>query len=42
MVVRSAVTGPNSNPFFIYTNTPKYHGADKHDTAPSHFKLTLD
>jgi len=22
-------------------STPKYHAADKHDTPPSHFKLTL-
>jgi len=22
-------------------NTPKYHAADKHDTPPSHIKLTL-
>jgi len=36
VVVRSAVTG-----LFISDSTPKYHVADKHDTIPSHFKLTL-
>jgi len=25
----------------LVASTPKYHTADKHDTPPSHFKLTL-
>jgi len=40
VVVRSAVTGPDSNRG-LSASTPKYHAADKHDTPPSHFKLTL-
>jgi len=28
-------------PGFQCANTPKYHAADKHDTPPSHIKLTL-
>jgi len=28
-------------PGFKDASTPKYHAADKHDTPPSHFKLTL-
>jgi len=41
VVVRSSVTSPDSSRFFYWTSTPKYHDADKHDTPPSHFKLTL-
>jgi len=37
VVVRSAVIGPDSNRIL----KPKYHAADKHDTLPSHIKLTL-
>jgi len=33
VVIRTGITGPDG--------TPKYHAADKHDTPPSHFKLTL-
>jgi len=40
MVVRSAITGPASNRV-LCTSTPKYNAADKHDTPPSHIKLTL-
>jgi len=39
MVVRSAVTGPDYSS--QVASTPKYHAADKHDTPPSHFKLTV-
>jgi len=28
-------------PGFKSNSTPKYHAADKHDTPPSQFKLTL-
>jgi len=31
------VTGPDSSQGLM-----KYHATDKHDTLPSHFKLTLD
>jgi len=37
---RSAVTVQDSSQF-LCASTPKYHAADKHDTPPSHFKLTL-
>jgi len=40
LVVRSAVIGPVSSQV-LCASTPKYHAADKHDTPPSHFKLTL-
>jgi len=33
LVVRSAVTGPNSSRV-LSTSTLKYHAADKHDTPP--------
>jgi len=39
VVVRSAVTGSDSS-WTSRASTPKYHIADKHDTLPSHFKLT--
>jgi len=35
VVVRSAVTGPDSS------RVLSCHAADKHDTPPSNFKLTL-
>jgi len=38
VVVRSAVTDPDSSQVL---STLRYHAADKHDTPPSHFKLTL-
>jgi len=25
----------------LFASTPKYHVADKHDTTPSHFILTM-
>jgi len=31
----------SSRGFNLCSSTPKYHAADKHDTPPSHFKLTL-
>jgi len=40
VVVRSAVTGSDSSRGKC-ASTPKYHAEDKHDTPPSHFKLTL-
>jgi len=40
VVVKSAVTGPDSSRVYD-ASTPKYHAADKQDTPPSHFKLTL-
>jgi len=40
VVVRSVVTGPDSRQV-LNASTLKYHAADKHDTPPSHFKLTL-
>jgi len=40
VVVRSDVTGPDSSRVLI-ASTPKCHAADKHDTPPRHFKLTL-
>jgi len=36
----SAVTGPDSSRVLKCQHT-KYHAADKHDTPPSDFKLTL-
>jgi len=29
------------NSLELCTTVPKYHAADKHDTPPSHIKLTL-
>jgi len=40
VVVRSAVTGLESSRVYC-ASTPKYHVAEKHDTPPSNFKLTL-
>jgi len=40
VVVRSVVTGPDASRVLICQHT-KYHATDKHDTPPSHFKLTL-
>jgi len=40
VVVRSAVTGANAIQV-LGESTLKYHAADKYDTPPSHFKLTL-
>jgi len=42
MGVKSAVNGPDSSQVLQTTSTPKYHAADKHDTPPSHFIVTLD
>jgi len=39
-IVRSAVTGSDSSLDLMCQHT-KVHAADKHDTPPSHFKLTL-
>jgi len=40
VVVRSVATGPDTSQV-LHTSTPTYHATDKHDTPPSHFKLTL-
>jgi len=41
VVVRFAVTGPDSSRVFNCTSSLKYQTADKLDTPSSHFKLTL-
>jgi len=40
VIVRSAVNGPDSCLVLKCQHT-NYHAADKYDTPPSHFKLTL-
>jgi len=40
LLVRSTVTGPDSNPV-LCDSTPKYQAVDEHDTPPSHFKLAM-
>jgi len=41
VIVTSAGTGPDSTQVFNVSAHQKYHAVYKHDTPPSHFKLTL-
>jgi len=41
LIVKSDVTGPDSNLDFRSDRTPRHHATDKHDAPPSHFNLIL-